>query len=116
MSFHVSARQKDKALGSITEVVQTVKHPQSHIRTISHDATTNKIHIRTMSHDATNKIEEHEKFNLDYALPISAESENKSTPGRQTPQVDYKVDVSRTSSVQEDGKSSRKSGRNSLMG
>nr|AML78937.1 putative LOV domain-containing protein [Azadirachta indica] len=96
------ARQKEKALGSITEVVQTVKHPQSHIRTISHDA--------------TNKIEEHEKFNLDYALPIPTESENKSTPGRQTPQFDYKVDVSRTSSVQEAGKSSRKSGRNSLMG
>nr|AML78048.1 putative LOV domain-containing protein [Cercidiphyllum japonicum] len=95
------ARQKEEALGSITEVVQTVKHPRSH--------------IQATSHDTTGKHEE-EKFNLDYFLPKSAEIENMSTPGRQTPQLDSRSDVSHTSSSQEAGKKSRKSGRNSLMG
>nr|AML77024.1 putative LOV domain-containing protein [Boswellia sacra] len=97
------ARQKEEALGSITEVVQTVKHPQSHMRSISHDIT-------------GDVVEEHEKFNLDYLLPKSAEAENKSMPGRQTPQIDYISDVSHMSSVQEAGKRFRKSGRSSLMG
>nr|AML76924.1 putative LOV domain-containing protein [Hedera helix] len=80
------ARQKDKALGFITEVVQTVKHPQS----------------RTES--------ENEKLNLDYMLPISAEAESINTPGRQTAQLNH------TSSIQGSSNKSRKSERTSLMG
>ncbi|KAG6653720.1 hypothetical protein CIPAW_05G096000 [Carya illinoinensis] len=68
------SRQKEKALGSMTEVVQTVKHPGSH--------------IRAMSHDSTSKHEEQENFNLDYALPKSAEIQNMNTPSRQTPRSD----------------------------
>ncbi|XP_034681382.1 phototropin-2 [Vitis riparia] len=97
------ARQKEKALGSITEVVQTVKHPHSHA------------HARTMSHDGTVKNEEVEKFQLDYLLPKSAELDNISTPSRQTPQVDSR-NISRSGSRQEAGKKSRKSARISLMG
>ncbi|GMY39154.1 putative LOV domain-containing protein [Fagus crenata] len=96
------ARQKEKALGSITEVVQTVKHPRPH--------------IQAMSHDTTSKHEEQEKFDLDYILPTSAEIQNMITPGGQTPQSDYRDDVSRSSSCQQAGKKSRKSGRISLMG
>lgn len=98
MKFHLSARQKEEALGSITEVVQTVKRPQSH--------------TRALSLDTTNKLEENEKFNLDYALPASSENGKKITPDRQNPQVGYGGEMS----VQEAGKNSRKSGRNSLMG
>ncbi|KAA3463057.1 phototropin-2-like [Gossypium australe] len=92
------ARQKDKALDSMTEVVQTVKHPHSHNQTISNDATI--------------KVEEQEKFNLDYVLPQSAEIENTSTPGRYTPQSDF----STATPTQEFDKKSRKSARVSLMG
>ncbi|KAM3695915.1 hypothetical protein ACB098_07G169700 [Castanea mollissima] len=95
------ARQKEEALGSITEVVQTVKHPRSH--------------TQATSHDTTSKHEE-EKFDLDYILPKSAEIQNISTPGGQTPQSDYRDDVSRSSLSQEAGKKSRKSSRISLMG
>ncbi|XP_022727062.1 phototropin-2-like isoform X2 [Durio zibethinus] len=91
-------RQKSKALDSITEVVQTLKHPQSHIQTISTDA--------------TNKLEEPEKFNLDYVLPKSAEIENISSPGRYSPQSDF----STATPTQEIGKKTRKSARISLMG
>nr|AML77391.1 putative LOV domain-containing protein [Crossopetalum rhacoma] len=90
------ARQRDKALGSITEVVQTVKHPRSH--------------IRATSHDSSGKQEEQEKFSLDYVLPKSVELENVKNLGSQTPQSD-----SRTRSL-ESGKKSRISGRISLMG
>nr|AML77326.1 putative LOV domain-containing protein [Loropetalum chinense] len=96
------ARQKEKALGSITEVVQTVKHPGSH--------------NQSASHDAAGKHEEEEKFNLDYFLPKSAEIGSMSTPGKQTPLLETRSDVSLVSSSQEAGKKSRKSGRNSLMG
>ncbi|XP_021285889.1 phototropin-2 isoform X3 [Herrania umbratica] len=89
-------RQKDQALDSITEVVQTLKHPQSHTRTISNDA--------------SNKLED--KFNLDYLLPKSAETENVSTPGRCTPRSDFSTGTP----TQEFGKKTRKSGRISLMG
>ncbi|XP_040964073.1 phototropin-2 isoform X1 [Gossypium hirsutum] len=92
------ARQKDKALDSMTEVVQTVKHPHSHNQTISNDA--------------TNKVEEQEKFNLDYVPPQSAEIENTSTPGRNTPQSDF----STATPMQEFDNKSRKSARVSLMG
>ncbi|GMJ00544.1 phototropin 2, NON PHOTOTROPIC HYPOCOTYL 1-LIKE [Hibiscus trionum] len=91
------ARQKDKALDSITEVVQTVKRPQSHIQT---------------SNAATNQIDEHEKFNLDYVLPKSAENENSSTPGRYTPRSDF----SAATHMQDIDKKDRKSARISLMG
>lgn len=92
-------------MGSITEVVQTVKHPHSHAHA----------HARTMSHDGTVKNEEVEKFHLDYLLPKSAELDNISTPGRQIPQVDSR-NISRSGSRQEAGKKSRKSARISLMG
>ncbi|XP_022970922.1 phototropin-2-like [Cucurbita maxima] len=87
------ARQKEKALGSITEVVQTVKNPQSN--------------NRAMSHDITRKKEELEKFNLDHALPKSVAAANYS-PGRQTPQQDLTDDGL--------GKKSRLSSRVSLTG
>ncbi|XVE93021.1 hypothetical protein REPUB_Repub01dG0154000 [Reevesia pubescens] len=92
------ARQKDNALDSITEVVQTLKHPHSH--------------IRTMSNDTSNKLQEQEKFNLDYFLPKFAEIENISTPGRYTPQSDF----STATPMQEIDKKTRKSARISLMG
>nr|AML77282.1 putative LOV domain-containing protein [Gelsemium sempervirens] len=82
------SRQKEKALGSINEVVQTVKHPRSHSRSISHDTTTPK--------------HQNEKFNLEYMLPGPAETESTGTP-RQTPR-------------QDSSRKSRKSGRTSLMG
>nr|AML77252.1 putative LOV domain-containing protein [Berberidopsis beckleri] len=96
------SRQREKALGSITEVVQTVKHPRSY--------------TQALSHDITGKHEEQENFNIDFLLPKSAEIENMNAPGWQTPQLDSKSDVSHTNSSQEAGKKSRKSGRNSLMG
>ncbi|XP_022985713.1 phototropin-2-like [Cucurbita maxima] len=71
------ARQKEKAMGSITEVVQTVKNPRSH--------------YRAMSHDTTRKKEDLEKFNLDYVLPKSILAAN-ATPLRQTPQQDLRDD------------------------
>ncbi|XWS39647.1 hypothetical protein CRYUN_Cryun18bG0072900 [Craigia yunnanensis] len=92
------ARQKAKALDSITEVVQTLKHPRSHTRTISNDA--------------TYKLEDQNKFNLDYVLPKSAEIENMSTPGRYTPRSDF----STATPMQEISKKTRKSARISLMG
>ncbi|CAN1305121.1 PHOT2 [Linum perenne] len=59
------ARQKEQALDSITEVVQTVKHPKSHVRAGSHDTANN----------------------LNYVLPKSTEriSMATPTPGRETP-------------------------------
>ncbi|XP_024017648.1 phototropin-2 isoform X1 [Morus notabilis] len=95
------ARQKEKALDSITEVVQTVKHPRSH--------------ARSQSHDILGKHEEQDKFNLNYVLPESVETMSMNTPGRQTPQFDLKSDASRMS-TQDAGKKFRNSGRISLMG
>lgn len=85
------ARQKDKALGSITEVVQTVRDPKSHVRTMSHDISEN----------------------LNYVLPKSVDFDtvSNSTPGRQTPQLNTTDDVSR-----EAVKKTRKSSRISFMG
>lgn len=98
--IHVTARQKEEALDSMTEVVQTVKHPRSHIRSISNDV----------------KNEVLERFNLDSFLPKSTDTEKLSTPGRKTPLVDRTSNWQRTSSVQEVEKKSRKSGRFSLVG
>ncbi|GKU96141.1 hypothetical protein SLEP1_g9412 [Rubroshorea leprosula] len=88
------ARQREEALGSITEVVQTLKDPQSHIH-----------------NDATGNHEEEEKFNLDYLLPKSAAIENVGTPGSQTPQS-----VLSTATTLPEGKKTRNSARISLMG
>nr|AML79423.1 putative LOV domain-containing protein [Apocynum androsaemifolium] len=81
------ARQKEKALGSITEVVQTIKYPRSHLRSVSHDTSTPK--------------HEGENFNLEYVLPGPADTESVGTPV-QTPL--------------QNSRKSRKSGRISLMG
>ena len=89
-----SARQKEKALGSIMEVVQTVKHPRSQIRSVSASE--------------VDKREVQGKLELDYLLPKSAVS----TPGRQTPQKDSKSEPS----SRDGGKSSRKSARLSSLG
>ncbi|XP_043810640.1 phototropin-2 isoform X3 [Manihot esculenta] len=85
------ARQMDKALGSITEVVQTVKHPKSHIQAMSQDTSEN----------------------LDYVLPKSADFDaiSSGTPSNQTPQLNSTNDVS-----QEADNKTRKSSRISLMG
>lgn len=86
----LSARQKAKALDSMTEVVQTVKHPKSHSRTVSHETS----------------------GNLDYVLPKSIDLDNVTAPGRLTP-----VNVSQSPTTFPDAaKNSRKSSRISLMG
>ncbi|KAL5562283.1 hypothetical protein UlMin_032030 [Ulmus minor] len=82
------ARQKEKALDSMTEVVQTVKCPRSHVRSISHDT--------------LGKQEEQDKFNLNYVLPEAAEMISMNTP---SPVISQDAD-----------KKSRKSQRISLMG
>nr|AML79650.1 putative LOV domain-containing protein [Carapichea ipecacuanha] len=82
------ARQKEKALGSITEVVQTIKCSRSHARSVSHDI---------------NPKYGSEKFNIDCMLPAPAGVESIATPGRQTPRWDS-------------NKKTRKSARISLMG
>nr|AML79465.1 putative LOV domain-containing protein [Peltoboykinia watanabei] len=87
------ARQKEKALVSMTEVVQTVKHPRSQTQPASSDI--------------------HDKFNLDHILPQPTEIDNKS--GRQTPQFNSIGDVSHMSYHEAD-KKSRKSARISLLG
>ncbi|XP_059312200.1 phototropin-2 [Lycium ferocissimum] len=89
------ARQKEKALGSITEVVQTVKGPRSHIKS---------------SQDASSAIDK-EKLQLDLVFPKSPDTESMSTPGRYTPQWD-----TRSSMSQESGIKSSKSARVSLKG
>ncbi|KAK9112312.1 hypothetical protein Scep_019831 [Stephania cephalantha] len=96
-------RQKEKALGSITEVVQTLKHPRSQ----SHQPTEPGTPV---------KYGDNEKFNLDYILPKSIELASLGTPGRQTPLMDARSEYSRSSSVQDGGKRSRKSSRISLLG
>ncbi|XP_019259796.1 PREDICTED: LOW QUALITY PROTEIN: phototropin-2 [Nicotiana attenuata] len=91
------ARQKEEALGSITEVVQTVKNPRSHMKSTSQDASSR-----------TDK----EKLQLDFMLPKSAETESMKTPGQYTPQWETTSDMS----VQDSDKKSRKSARVSLKG
>lgn len=87
------ARQKEEALGSITEVVQTVKDPKSI--------------IKDMNDDSSTKIEEAEKLNFEFVLPKSADVGNTSTAVRQT----SPLNMQRMSSSQDKNKSSRKSGR-----
>ncbi|KAK3019457.1 hypothetical protein RJ639_005141, partial [Escallonia herrerae] len=90
------ARQKEEALGSITEVVQTVKHPRSH------------------NHDISGEDEKEEKSNLDYMLPKAAEIESMSAPGRQTPLLESRSDLSHSNSVHDSSTKPRKSARASL--
>lgn len=90
-----SARQKEKALGSITEVVQTVKGPRPN---------------RKSCQDVSSGTDK-EKLQSEFMLPKSADAETVSTPGRYTPQWDTRSDLS-----QESGKKSRKSARISLKG
>ncbi|KAI3830560.1 hypothetical protein MKW92_016085 [Papaver armeniacum] len=80
-------RQKEKAMDSMTEVVQTVKHPKSHTG-----------------------------GTLNMVLPKSVQFENLNTPGRHTPEMDARSELSRMSTASDANKKSRKSGRNSLMG
>lgn len=94
-SVNVSARQKEKALDSMTEVVQTVKHPRSHL---------------SMSQNSTMKnAEERMK---DFMPSRQAETQSTPTPDQQTPQWDTKSN----SSQQDSEKRSRRSLRLSLIG
>ena len=89
-------------MGSITEVVQTVKGP--------------KCISRAMNDETATKHEEQEKFNFDFVLPKSAEVGSTSTLNRQTSPQNFESDISRLSSYQDRSKASRKSGRISLKG
>lgn len=100
-AFCVSARQKEIAISSITEVVHTMKHPRSQTQTTDRD------HV---------KPTDLEKFLLDSPLPKSAGFESLRTPGRQNAQRDGIHEVSRMSANLDARKKSRKSGRLSLMG
>ncbi|KAE9614519.1 hypothetical protein Lal_00012211 [Lupinus albus] len=92
------ARQKETALCSMTEVVQTVKDPKSIIRARIDDTAT--------------KNEEQEKPNFDFVLPKSVETGHTSLPGRQPSPLNIQGDISRMSSTQDrKSKSSRISGR-----
>uniref|UniRef100_A0A126WXU9 non-specific serine/threonine protein kinase n=1 Tax=Austrobaileya scandens TaxID=13351 RepID=A0A126WXU9_9MAGN len=94
-------RQKEKAMCSMTEVVQTVRHPRTH--------------IQTEDHEAASKPEGHgELFHLDSPLQKSAEVENLKTSSRH-PQPDVKPNVSRMSASLDASKKDRKSSRVSLM-
>ncbi|KAL5713692.1 non-specific serine/threonine protein kinase [Ranunculus cassubicifolius] len=94
------ARQKEKAIYSITEVVQTVKNPRA--------STQPMLPVQSTPGTPMN----HKKFNLDHFLPKSVELGNFDSPGGKTP---HGNDV-RMSSTHDGGKKSRKSGRLSLMG
>nr|AML79010.1 putative LOV domain-containing protein [Geranium carolinianum] len=90
------AREKEKALGSITEVVQTVKNPRSHNQAISHET--------------AEKLQE--KLTPDFILPVPAEFD-MNMAGKQTPKLDT---VSEDSHSQETGKKSSLSARISSKG
>ncbi|KAK1423695.1 hypothetical protein QVD17_19003 [Tagetes erecta] len=81
------ARQKETALGSIVEVVQTVEQP--------------RVHIQSSKTEIQEKIDES-------PLAESAEKLNLNTPGKETPGFDPKGDSSNAKS--------RKSLRSSLSG
>lgn len=85
-------------MGSITEVVQTVKDPKSIINDRNGDTAT--------------MPEEQEKFNFDFVLPKSADIGNTSTPGRQA----SPLNIQRMSSSQDKSKTSSRSGRISFKG
>nr|AML78800.1 putative LOV domain-containing protein [Linum strictum] len=85
------ARQKESALDSMTEVVQTVKHPKSHKRAASHD-------------------------NHNLVLPESVEVMSMPTPGGETPRSDYGVGAFGIGSPHGYPQKQRNSLRMSLMG
>ncbi|XP_020575979.1 phototropin-2-like isoform X2 [Phalaenopsis equestris] len=87
-------RQKDKAMSSNTEVVQTVRHPRTHLEATEFDTAT--------------KIDDKEKGRTKSPLQGAAEIKNFNSPGRWTPLHDMKNESLRTSI--------RKSGRLSLLG
>nr|AML78078.1 putative LOV domain-containing protein [Begonia sp. BC-2016] len=89
------ARQKEKALNSIEEVLQTVKHPQSL--------------TRTTSHNSVFKRQESTQSKSDYAEAVT-------TPGRQTYQLDPKVDMSHSGTYGDSSKKFGLSSRLSLIG
>nr|AML77185.1 putative LOV domain-containing protein [Allium sativum] len=80
-------RQKEKALSSMTEVVQTVKHPRAHPH----------------AEEDVVLLEEHEKFPAESPLLNPTDTKNYKSPGRLTPVYDIKG-------------LRRKSERSSLMG
>nr|AML78191.1 putative LOV domain-containing protein [Aristolochia elegans] len=93
------ARQKEKALSSMTEVVQTVRHPHSQTLDVVQE-----------------KATEQEMLFLDSPLPKSGEIGKLKSSGRKIPQMETKSDVSRMSISSEASKKSRKFSRVSLMG
>nr|AML78446.1 putative LOV domain-containing protein [Hakea prostrata] len=101
--IHYDSRQKEKAFGSIAEVVQTVKQPLADVRAVDHET--------------LGKLEELDKSNLDYLPPKLLETDkNLGTPDTETPKMDVSSDVSRKNSCRDAETRSRKSGRLSLMG
>lgn len=67
-------RQKDKALSSMTEVVQTVKHPRAHPH----------------AEEDVVLVEEHEKFPVESPLLNPTDTKNYKSPGRLTQMYDPK--------------------------
>lgn len=84
--------EKETALGSIVEVVQTVERP------------------RTQTQSSKTEIQEK---SIDSPLVGAAEQLSLNTPGRETP---LKGELSRTNSWNSSNSKSRKSIRSSLMG
>ncbi|XP_047310369.1 phototropin-2-like [Impatiens glandulifera] len=94
------ARQKEEALGSIIEVVQTVKDPKSYMQSLK---------------NKNEKPEELKEFTINGSPPPQvAENWIIKTPSRDSPLWDPKNSLSR-SSLQEFGKKSRKSNPASIM-
>ncbi|XP_075486774.1 phototropin-2-like isoform X3 [Primulina tabacum] len=87
------ARQKEEALGSITEVVQTLRHPKSHVTLESHDTMTKSEHTG-----------------------LAELLDNIGTPGRLTPTLDTTSKSHRVDFRSDTCQKSRKSVRFSLMG
>lgn len=92
------ARQKEKALCSIHDVVQTVKNPK----------TSAQSNVPVQSAPGTPM--DHHKFSHDYILPKSVGYGNLGTPGGRA------SDIAKLSFTPDAHKKSRKSGRISLMG
>ncbi|XP_068651758.1 phototropin-2-like isoform X1 [Aristolochia californica] len=93
------ARQKEKALSSITEVVQTVRHPHSDTQDVVQEKNT-----------------EQERFFLDSPLLESGEIGKFKSSGRKISQMETKSDLSRMSLSSEASKKSGKFSRVSLVG
>lgn len=87
------ARQKEEALGSITEVVQTLRHKKSHATPESHDTMTKSGHTG-----------------------LAELLDNKGTPGRLTPRLDKRSKSHRAEFRSDTWQKSRKSVRFSLIG